>query len=560
LSDFEISVPNFPAQESGCFKYLASIGLTEEQLSNCCVKKARVIGIADRQHIDIVLDGVQYDAVPVWIHTDVGARLAMLKGAEHAQLKDYFKDASLMFPFPGVDEASSSYVSALTSIDAETMELVVHAVIGVQRCFSPPSGPIQIIYQTDVSNYIQEPTEKAFPTYRPFMLLETYYTSNAGDVTSAVMLVDLVSGGPAFVPSLDSEGEWCLPKVQALFSGDDVAEGFALIGAFLGRSVEVGSGDCFKSLSVNNWSTDNQFPKPDPEYPLNRFGSINGDISFQDRDTGATITITTRNIFSPSDNEEFVYQGTNHLGAFCPINDKYREMSWGYVDYYDWYGSEILADRDNKYSLTKEHSLFGSVSDQVLWTSEWVANMENGELLVNNKTWNSQYNVWVTECKRRGDWVVDSLIRYPFVTDREVDFCKNNLFDVYWSVRVTTSYFETSRKEYRGATTHSDDVLLDAYDPVSSFLFPYLAGEWTSWLTAERDVYVIEATSIDLRHSDRETGLFNSVGVIESALAAMYSAVCPVGEYDQSRRTDHVLKKPKLYLVPYDPRIDMLQE
>ena len=83
------------------YPYLASVGITSEELALCCIKKGVVKKLDSLQNVTVEVDSVEYENVPVWIHTDAGARYAAVKGVEKANPSDYFKDAALMFPFPG---------------------------------------------------------------------------------------------------------------------------------------------------------------------------------------------------------------------------------------------------------------------------------------------------------------------------------------------------------------------------------------------------------------------------------------------------------------------------
>jgi hypothetical protein len=103
-----VSHPMWPGRaDHDWYEFLGSIGIRPGTLKNCYVRKATVTGLSSRQAVKIsyVRDGVTLtlENVPVWIHTDIGTRLAMMKGVEQALPEDYFKDAALMFPFPGIE-------------------------------------------------------------------------------------------------------------------------------------------------------------------------------------------------------------------------------------------------------------------------------------------------------------------------------------------------------------------------------------------------------------------------------------------------------------------------
>jgi len=162
----EITFPKFPPKPGDePHKYLASVGVSAKDLGNCCIKKATVTAVRTRQTVDIDLGGVEYIDVPVWMHTDCGARTALISETESALPEDYFKDAALMFPFPGGvtvgDQVTKTpEVLVIEHTDPETEVKTVHGVIHI----------LQNIFSTFVDNM----QTKGWSTYKPYYLIEFY--------------------------------------------------------------------------------------------------------------------------------------------------------------------------------------------------------------------------------------------------------------------------------------------------------------------------------------------------------------------------------------------------
>ena len=162
----EITFPKFPPKPGDePHKYLASVGVSAKDLGNCCIKKATVTAVRTRQTVDIDLGGVEYIDVPVWMHTDCGARTALISETESALPEDYFKDAALMFPFPGGvtvgDQVTKTpEVLVIEHTDPETEVKTVHGVVHI----------LQNIFSTFVDNM----QAKGWSTYKPYCLIEFY--------------------------------------------------------------------------------------------------------------------------------------------------------------------------------------------------------------------------------------------------------------------------------------------------------------------------------------------------------------------------------------------------
>jgi len=91
--------PTYPCNLNGddcMYPFVSAYGIPIETLKECCIKEATVIGISDREHVCILCDETEYSNVPVWIHTDVGTRTAMLSNTECSP-EQCFKDSALIF-------------------------------------------------------------------------------------------------------------------------------------------------------------------------------------------------------------------------------------------------------------------------------------------------------------------------------------------------------------------------------------------------------------------------------------------------------------------------------
>lgn len=210
----EIIKPRYPASTAigGVWPYLASVGISEAMLQNCCIKKGTVKKLNSRQAVTVEIDAVEYENVPVWIHTDCGARLAAIKGVEAASPENYFKDAALMFPFPADTIIRSQDNSAST-----TIEPIVFVIVytNPENSAKTALGVIQII-----QNLNREfPANTApFRTYRPYIQYRIkywYYENMVEHVEySRHYLWDVLGDKIASIPTMTPEG-FALPFFPA---------------------------------------------------------------------------------------------------------------------------------------------------------------------------------------------------------------------------------------------------------------------------------------------------------------------------------------------------------
>lgn len=221
LDNVEIIKPIFPgiAQETPGspklpYDFLASAGLTETVLKNSCVKKAEVVGINTRETITVELDGLEYEDIPVWIHTDVGTRLQMVKDVPLVEPSDYFKHSALMFPLPECE------VLVLVFTDPDTLDKEVICAFHVLK------GPTGDEFPLD--------TTTAFPTYRMYARFALF-----SDVDDAkYYLYDILEDQIAVIPTIATAGAPpALPFVtcDGLSTTDE-----PLIANFCANGIEIG--------------------------------------------------------------------------------------------------------------------------------------------------------------------------------------------------------------------------------------------------------------------------------------------------------------------------------
>lgn len=210
---YNISKPRYPLNpdtENGIYPFLASVGIPIQTLYGACVEKMRVVAITSLQTVNVLdSNGTTYYDVPIWVHTDVGARAAAVKGVE-ATAEDYFKHAALMFTFPGHDEDTYAYVSVLTKSVQVDDEIVVQ-VIAIIEVLQSPAG---VGFVTAPQHLVATKTTQlihARPTYRPYIKLEIGVRRGMYGISSYWHsyidvfwgLFDLITGKMAYIPTYD---------------------------------------------------------------------------------------------------------------------------------------------------------------------------------------------------------------------------------------------------------------------------------------------------------------------------------------------------------------------
>jgi hypothetical protein len=217
-------------------KYLAKVDFTETELDFLCVKKAEVIGVQSRQSVKILCEGTEYSDVPVWIHTDCGARHWYMKGIEAIEsnqeppiapsAEEYFKDAALMFPF-----TNDQYINIDENNEFLPLAPKVLAVFMVTEEATTALGVINIL-----ENIKDNPDRESYKTYRPFLKFRIRHIIGISHVEwSRTYLYDILEDRIAKSPTWSYQlDKWVAPIIELKDIEDaDVDEELQL---FLGDS------------------------------------------------------------------------------------------------------------------------------------------------------------------------------------------------------------------------------------------------------------------------------------------------------------------------------------
>lgn len=398
--------PTFPSSEELDFKYLASVGIDIDTLDRCCVQKAKVVGVDSRQTISISVDGETFTDVPVWIHTDIGARKALIGESEYPAPADYFMDAALLFPFPGFSDETSPYVTAIIHTDQETEIRSALGVIGViQNFYSETSCTIDS--HTDIAPFIKPAIDIAngFRTYRPYLYVRSAQYSSAIKRGEFVSLYDLSTGSFALIPSYTRS-----VPVLPMSTADVVKYSSAQnITSFLSHAIKIGAGDCFQNLTSAD-GTD-----------LSIGGLVDSTYSFKDRDSDETITVTRDSKYWEQ-YPPITTCGQEHNESASCVSPLGRTARW-----YDWqeyessYGTETTITH-SKISQSNSSSI--GLAYTLYTYDQWEMANRDGPPLY--------------ECNIVGDGIYNAqTLRGATDTHIEFDVCKNFLFDVYSSVFVS---------------------------------------------------------------------------------------------------------------------------
>lgn len=232
---YNLEKPNIPAASfttSGAYPYLASVGVTEATLATSCVKRMRVIAITGPQTINVIDENDRiFTNIPVWVHTDIGARLALLKGVE-AVAADYFKNAAFMFTFMGEDEETYSYVAVLTNKNTGQAIGVIDIIVAPMHT---PGETRWIGSQGALKNQMKKSKDLSSPrpTYTPYLRVRGFFSGatvylddtfcpgyplKQYRVTSSPFiysgLYDLTTGALAVVPTYNEDEEPGSPYEQ----------------------------------------------------------------------------------------------------------------------------------------------------------------------------------------------------------------------------------------------------------------------------------------------------------------------------------------------------------
>jgi len=127
--------PNTPpnsVEGSEYYPYLATVEIGAEVLKTACVKEVEVVGLSSATAVIISLDDVEYENVPVYIHTDVGCRERSMIEEDAEQAASYFEYAAGLFPMAGGISTSMGTTltpKALALFDGEGLPLFVFHVL-----------------------------------------------------------------------------------------------------------------------------------------------------------------------------------------------------------------------------------------------------------------------------------------------------------------------------------------------------------------------------------------------------------------------------------------------
>lgn len=174
---YSVEKPKYPASglaESGVYPYLASVGVTEEVLLNSCVRRMRVIAVTSSQTINVADEEEQvFQDIPVWVHTDIGARLALIKG-EEATASDYFKNAAFMFTLRGKSEETYSYVAVLTN---RTTGQAIGVIDVLVAPLNEANIATHIMSHQDLEQHMVQSNNltRPRPTYTPYLRVHGLY-------------------------------------------------------------------------------------------------------------------------------------------------------------------------------------------------------------------------------------------------------------------------------------------------------------------------------------------------------------------------------------------------
>lgn len=522
--NLDIIKPKFPKPApppNDYYKYLASVELSPKILRNSCVKKAKVVGVYSRQSVNIECDGNTYEDVPVWIHTDVGARLALAKGVERAIPADYFQDAAMIFTFPGADESSFTYVTAIIYRDPETEVLTAIGVIGVLQIFH--SGiACEIKSQTDVAQYvIKNPllSSVTLPTYRPYAYFKIVaYLQNDPDyvVSELYSLYNIVEGEFENVPTyVDGVPNLPLTKALHLSVTDEVNN----ILAFLSKSIFVGSDDCF----VNMVSTPTGDENASPPLMDKLFNALNNNLTFKERDSEELISVERV--------ASYTYENTQDLGELVVV----WQVGLQGLSYYQT--SE--ANSATGYNVTRSSTYspgFGNSRINVyssIINGEWSHTVEEGGAV--NIYW---FSGTQTKSEER---------LYLSVTDLAIEFCKSFLYDVY-----TDGFFAVGAKY----------VMSEFVTSCGPESFNY----YMNWIISSEDFTIKTGSGNDPYYAFENRIYFNdeihSQGVTNNSISGAFTPLAE-GLHDlftpeEMYTRTIVISELKLYLVPYDLRAGLL--
>jgi len=216
-----ITKPNFPGYteeevEDNVYRYLASIEMTPEELTNTCIVEAEVTGIDDAilGLVTVKYDEVEYSSVPVWIHTDQGTRLRQLNEEEAVDAPDYFENAAMHFMFKSGcrirpwDTVANDWAFIIHNASKPTVRVIARFEEEVPVDII---GVIEVVHNI-TDGYLIEPggggityawKTVAYPTFRPYILIEVkgYRNTSYPPLAFYSALYDIRTGEIAIIPN-----------------------------------------------------------------------------------------------------------------------------------------------------------------------------------------------------------------------------------------------------------------------------------------------------------------------------------------------------------------------
>jgi len=458
-----ITEPLWPGRpDHEYYEYLATIGLTKDALKKCYVKLAVVVGLASRQNVKIKYTAPQgevvVDDVPVWIHTDIGTRKAMVKGEEATLPEDYFEDAALMFPMPEVQNFLEPQVLVAVIWDAETNTDTVLGVIHILQNL----------------NYVFPEQEFAPPTYRPHILFT--FMTEAGE-TDFLSLYNVLDDSFAVVPHSAGGIPTSLTQTQALTLKDTAL--FSDIAAYIGSAIPVTSSECFTDLHFT--SGDYVSHGTDKEWVSSSSWITSGTLTFKERDTGETITIR-RDLLTKEYITSYYYDYVDgRINSNNPIVKSGTVLPYCYyvTDGTNHYSNVSASDSNGIYAYGD--STFTSLTLNTFFDNiDTSSEISNGTVLTQQVWYNGQF---YTQCWNEWDWKYSSYINNSAIVDSVVDFNKCFLYDtateVFIKMSIVTSHEYSSHKAMSAPEgsilplidTETNIVITDASTVKFDFLF-----------------------------------------------------------------------------------------
>lgn len=246
-----IEKPFWPGKEpNGYYEYLASAGFSRDILQDCCIKECEVVGISTRQSVILNYNDIDYPNIPVYIHTDKGARTRLIYDIDAINPIDYFEDSAFIFPLKAgaiTNQGTSLTPLALTAV--RKSDDVPLFVVGVAQ---------NITYNAYSQKNISQP-----PTYSMYILVTA--ENNPYPYFSHKMLFDVVNNQIAQIPIYDENNLPTETLISALgHSVDSVPdEAYRSIGKFITGAVtiheimdyEVNLGHYLVQPSGDQWPT-----------------------------------------------------------------------------------------------------------------------------------------------------------------------------------------------------------------------------------------------------------------------------------------------------------------